>query len=163
MDSRANVKSLEAIEDFAKALLVTQSDLTRISELVRIELDKVTSYLEKESPDYWKHQHRRAQEKLEVARNALSRCQQVTRAGDEKSCLVEKKQVAIAKQPRRLLRNKTSIPKIVDTTVATRAFQNSGPSPTDARHRGNGPSHSPSYTCSYSCATKTIYEHGRRA
>ncbi len=114
MDSRANVKSLAALELFHQQIGLTQSELMRLAELIRVELDKLTDYLQKQAPAYWKHQFQRAQEKLEEARIALSRCEQVTRESERKSCFVEKKQVAVAKQRVELCESKLRLLKTLN-------------------------------------------------
>lgn len=98
MDSQANVKSLSALEVFLKSLDVTESELMRCVEATQVELNRISDYLERSAPEYWKREYQRSQEKLEVARAALSRAEQVTREDERKSCFLEKKQVAIAKQ-----------------------------------------------------------------
>lgn len=98
MDSPANVKSLSALDGFLKSLAVTESELMRCVEATQVELNRITEYLERSAPAYWKREYQRAGEKLEVARAALSRCEQVTREDERKSCFLEKKQVTLAKQ-----------------------------------------------------------------
>jgi hypothetical protein len=96
MASPAHVKNLESLEGFAMELHITQNELVRFAEAIRIELDRITDHLEREAPAYWKQQFQRSQQKLEIARAALSRCEQVTREDERRSCLVEKKQFVIA-------------------------------------------------------------------
>jgi hypothetical protein len=98
MDSRANVKSISALDSFAKSLSVTEGEMLRCVEATQVELNRISDYLERSAPAYWKREYQRSQEKLEVARAALSRCEQVTREDERKSCFLEKKQVAVAKQ-----------------------------------------------------------------
>ncbi len=98
MDSTANVKSLASIDEFVKALALTQEELVRSSEDTENELNRVTDYLQKVAPEYWKKQYQRANERWSEAREALSRCEQVTREDERRPCTEQKKQLELAKR-----------------------------------------------------------------
>ena len=98
MDNAANVKSIAALEHFEKCLALTSAELVRASDDIRIELDRVSSHLQKEAPAYWKQQFTRAQQCWAEARQALSLCEQVTRESERRPCTEQKKELLIAKR-----------------------------------------------------------------
>jgi hypothetical protein len=89
--AEANVKSLEAIEIFAEAIAKLRHDTAKQTDEIRQQLHRVSSWLEKELPEYWGNEKRIAETKWIEARQELLRCEAKTRAEDESSCSVQKK------------------------------------------------------------------------
>ena len=98
MASRADVKDIAALEWFAASLAKQRDELSVVLEAVQTELDRLTSHLQKHSPDYWRQELRRAGERLAEARESLSRCEQVSRDEDRRPCDIERKAVQLAKR-----------------------------------------------------------------
>ena len=98
MASQANVKDIAALEDFAASLAQQRDELSVVLEAVQIELDRLSSHLQKQSPDYWRKELQRAGERLTEARETLSRCEQVTRDDDRRPCDIERRAVQLAKR-----------------------------------------------------------------
>ena len=98
MDSRADVKDIASLERFASSLMQQRGELAIVLEALQTELDRLTAFLETQAPQYWRLQLRRAGERWSEAREALSRCEQVTRVDDRRPCDIERKALAVAKQ-----------------------------------------------------------------
>ena len=87
----ANVKSLEAIEIFAESISKLRHDVRKQVDEIRQQLQRVTSWLEKELPEYWSNEKRIAERRWTEAREELLRCTAKTRAEDVTSCSVQRK------------------------------------------------------------------------
>ncbi len=87
----ANVKSLEAVEIFAESIGKLRHDVRKQVDEIRQQLQRVTSWLEKELPEYWSNEKRIAERHWTEAREELLRCTAKTRAEDVTSCSVQRK------------------------------------------------------------------------
>ncbi len=89
----AHVRDLEALELFLIQLRDFQERLCKLQEDSRTEMNRVTQWIEQEAPGYWQDQERNAKRRWVEARDALARCQSVTRAEDHPSCMEHRKRV----------------------------------------------------------------------
>ena len=89
--AEANVKSLAAIEVFAESIAKLRHDTSKQVDEIRQQLQRVSSWLEKELPDYWSNEKRIAERRWTEAREELLRCTAKARAEDETSCSVQRK------------------------------------------------------------------------
>ena len=89
--AEANVKSLAAIEAFVESIARLRHDTRKQVDEIRQQLQRVTTWLEKELPDYWSNEKRIAERRWTEAREELLRCTAKARAEDESSCSVQRK------------------------------------------------------------------------
>lgn len=82
----AHVRDLERIEQFLSQLREFQDGLMKQTDETRVELGRVTRWIEQDIPGYWSEQDRIAKRKWVEAREALLRCESVTRANDKPAC-----------------------------------------------------------------------------
>lgn len=87
----ANVKSLEAIEVFAESIAKLRHETRKQVDEIRQQLQRVTTWLEKELPEYWSNEKRMAETRWTEAREELLRCTAKSRAEDVTSCSVQRK------------------------------------------------------------------------
>jgi hypothetical protein len=91
MANGAHVQDLEGLECFLGELAKFQDRLSKQSDEVRMEIQRVHRWIEDESPTYWREQDRLAKRRCVEAREALAQCQTVTRAGERPACTEQKK------------------------------------------------------------------------
>ncbi len=94
----AQVRDLERLEHFLHQLHGFQERLTKQSDESRIELARATRWIEQEAPDYWHQQDQLARRRWVEAREALLRCEAVTRADDKPACSELRKKLDICTQ-----------------------------------------------------------------
>ena len=87
----ANVKSLESIEVFAESIGKLRHETRKQVDEIRQQLQRVTTWLEKELPEYWSNEKRMAETRWTEAREELLRCTAKSRAEDVTSCSVQRK------------------------------------------------------------------------
>ena len=87
----ANVNSLEAIEVFAESIAKLRHETRKQVDEIRQQLQRVTTWLEKELPEYWSNEKRMAETRWTEAREELLRCTAKSRAEDVTSCSVQRK------------------------------------------------------------------------
>lgn len=100
--AEARVNSLEAIELFSEAIAKLRHDSSKQVDEIRQQLNRVSSWLEKELPDYWNNEKRISERKWTEAREELLRCEAKSREEDKESCSVQKKQLRKATERRKL-------------------------------------------------------------
>lgn len=98
--AEANVKNLEAIEQFVDAIADMRQVTRKQADDIREQLSRISNWLEKALPDYWRNEYRVAENRWIEAREELLRCQAKTRAEDETSCSVQRKMLDRATQRR---------------------------------------------------------------
>ena len=108
--AEANVKNIEALELFLDAIVSLRSGTRKQADEIRQQLQRVSNWLEKELPDYWRNEQRIAENKFIEARAELMRCESKTRAEDERSCFVQKKMLAKAKERKALCEHPLEFP-----------------------------------------------------
>ena len=102
----AHVRDLERLEHFLHQLHGFQERLTKQSDESRIELARSTRWIEQEAPDYWRGQDQLARRRWVEAREALLRCEAVTRADDKPACSELRKKLDICTQRVKLCETK---------------------------------------------------------
>ena len=107
--AEANVKNLEALEVFQEAIASLREGSRKQVDDIREQLQRISSWLEKELPDYWRNEHRLAEKRWVEAREELLRCQAKSRADEEMSCGVERKKLASATQRRSLCEERLKV------------------------------------------------------
>jgi hypothetical protein len=107
--AEANVKNLEALEVFQNAITTLRDGGRKQVDDIREQLQRISSWLEKELPDYWRNEHRLAEKRWVEAREELLRCQAKSRADEEMSCGVERKKLALATERRQLCEERLKI------------------------------------------------------
>ena len=100
--AEARVNSLEAIELFSESIAKLRHDSSKQVDEIRQQLNRVSSWLEKELPDYWNNEKRISERKWTEAREELLRCEAKSREEDKESCSVQKKQLRKATERRKL-------------------------------------------------------------
>lgn len=107
--AEANVKNLEAIELFSEQTAKLREDTRKQVDEIREQLQRVSIWLDKELPEYWRNELRIAENRWIEAREELLRCQAKTRAEDETSCFFQRKQLDRATARRQLCERKVRI------------------------------------------------------
>lgn len=111
--AEANVKNIGAIELFAESIASLRNTTRKQADEIRGQFQRVSSWLEKELPDYWKNELRKAEKRWIEAREELMRCESKTRADDERSCSVQRKMLAKATERRQLCEQRVrSLPSL---------------------------------------------------
>jgi hypothetical protein len=111
--AEANVKNIEALELFLDAIVSLRSGTRKQADEIRQQLQRVSNWLEKELPDYWRNEQRIAENKFIEARAELMRCESKTRVEDERSCFVQKKMLVKAKERKALCEHRVrTIPQL---------------------------------------------------
>ena len=94
----ANVRNIEAIHDFRAALIVFIDDASSALQLIGMELSQTAEWIEHDRPQYWKHQVRRAFDRVAETRTAYESCRMRTVAGHRPSCIEERQAYEAAKR-----------------------------------------------------------------
>ena len=110
--AEAKVKSVEALEVFRDAIHTLRDGSRKQVDDIKEQLQRISSWLENELPDYWRNEHRISEKRWVEAREELLRCQAKSRADDEMSCGVERKKLSLATERRSLCESRLKqIPK----------------------------------------------------
>ncbi|MEI8212016.1 MAG: hypothetical protein WCI02_07695 [Planctomycetota bacterium] len=107
--AKANVQDIESLENFAHAIASLRESARKQTDDIREQLQRISSWLSKELPDYWGNELRISQNKWVEAREELLRCQAKTRAEDETSCLFQRKALERATKRRQLCEQRVRI------------------------------------------------------
>ncbi|MBU6173163.1 MAG: hypothetical protein KGQ60_05130 [Planctomycetes bacterium] len=105
----ANVKSLDAVERFANDISGLRTSTRKITDEIREQLQRVTNWMEKELPEYWRNELRLAEKRWVEAREDLLRCEAKSRAEDETQCSVQRKALARAAERKSLCEQRTRL------------------------------------------------------
>lgn len=98
MPDAANVKSIDAVNRFQAAVLGFQEDARLCVSAVELQLQKMTGWLERDRPGFWKREIENCYRELNEARVRLHRCQ-MRRVGDFRpTCYEERKALEKAKR-----------------------------------------------------------------
>jgi hypothetical protein len=89
--AEANVKNLEAIDILINSIGKMRHETRKQIDEIRQQFQRVSTWLEKELPEYWSNEKRIAETRWVEAREELLRCTAKTRAEDETSCSVQRK------------------------------------------------------------------------
>jgi hypothetical protein len=107
MGDHAKVTSIEAIDEFAAALRCFQNEASDVLEALGRGTHRVVQWIQQDQKQYWTHQLRRSDQKLQEAKVNLHRCQTFKRIGDYRpSCAEEKQALARAKRRMQVCREK---------------------------------------------------------
>jgi exonuclease VII large subunit len=90
MDTRANVVSLESIEEVRSALVSFADRVTDALAELESEMRRVLEWLEHDRPAYWKHQVRLSNDQVHEAQQALHRCLMFPVADERPACYEER-------------------------------------------------------------------------
>lgn len=93
MANEADVQSLEQLETFSDFAKRFRSQLLKEIENLRVELRKLTTWIEQDALGYWQTELVKSQRRLTEAQDALTRCMSYVREEERKPCSVEKKRV----------------------------------------------------------------------
>jgi hypothetical protein len=111
--AEANVKNLESLEIFKAAIASLRDGSQKQIDEIREQLQKVSTWLEKELPDYWRNEFRISEKRWVEAREELLRCQAKSRADEETSCSLEQKKLVRATERRTLCEQRLkTLPKV---------------------------------------------------
>ncbi len=114
--AEANVKNIEAIEEFADAISHLRTKTRKQVDEINEQFQRVSAWIDRELPDYWKNEFRKAEKRWVEAREDLLRCESKTRSDDERSCSVQRKLLAKATERRRLCEERVrSLPQLSRT------------------------------------------------
>jgi hypothetical protein len=105
----ANVRSLDAVERFASDISGLRTSTRKITDEIREQLQRVTNWVEKELPEYWRNELRLAEKRWVEAREDLLRCEAKSRAEDETQCSVQRKALARATERKALCEQRTRL------------------------------------------------------
>jgi hypothetical protein len=86
MDTRANVQSLDSIEQVLTALVSFVDQVGDALVELETEMRRVLEWLEHDRPRYWKHQVRLSIDQVHEAQQALHRCLMFPIADERPSC-----------------------------------------------------------------------------
>lgn len=107
MGQRANVTSIDAVDDFAAALLSFKQEAAGVLQGLEQQIERAVQWIQQDQRQYWKHELRRSDEQLQEAKINLERCLTFKRIGDHRpSCIEEKRAVERAKRRQQLCREK---------------------------------------------------------
>lgn len=112
--AEADVRNLEALEFFLVQLKSFQDRLTRHIEEAKSEIMRIEQWIHSVSPEYWREQDRIARRKWVEAREALARCEAVTRSDDKPACSEHRKRLEKWTSRVRVCENKLRILKAAE-------------------------------------------------
>jgi len=98
MAGEAQVRSIVAIRDMQGALRLFRDDASSSLDMMLMELQRATDWIEHDRPAHWEMQTRKAFELVAATRTALTTCQTRTVAGRRPSCIEEKQAYDAAKR-----------------------------------------------------------------
>jgi hypothetical protein len=107
--AEAKVQNIESIEAFCESLGNLRESARRQTDEIREQLQRVSHWLDRELPEFWGNELRIAQIRWTEARDDLRRCESKTRAEDERSCLLQRKNLERATARRNLCEQKTRL------------------------------------------------------
>ncbi len=96
--TRANVRSLEALQRLRPALFRFETDLNGVFAMLHQELDRTLEWLDHECPHVWQQRIRTCFDRVAATRTELTRKQMITVAGHRPDCIDEKKAYREAKR-----------------------------------------------------------------
>lgn len=98
MPESANVRSLDALRYFHAAVAEFQEEARLCCSAMELQLQKITGWLERDRPEFWKRHTELSERNFAEARVSLHKCQ-MRRTGDFRpTCHEEKKHVLHCKQ-----------------------------------------------------------------
>ncbi len=109
MADRADVRSLEQLEEFLRRTEAMRVGLLKEIEALGLELRRLSHWLSEEVIDYWRDELAKAQRRFAECRDNLSRCLSSVRADEQRPCTDEKKRLRIAEQRLELCQQKLRV------------------------------------------------------
>lgn len=94
----ADVRNIEAINDFRIALIIFIEDAQSALQMMGMELNQTSEWIEHDRPQYWKNQERVAFDRVAQTRTAYETCRMRTVAGHRPSCIEERVAYEAAKR-----------------------------------------------------------------
>lgn len=124
MGQRANVTSIDAVDDFAAALLAFKQEASGVLEGLEQQIERAVQWIQQEQRQYWKHELRRSDQQLQEAKINLQRCLTFKRIGDHRpSCIEEKRAVERAKRRQQLCREKNEAVRRWSMAISRAVFE----------------------------------------
>jgi len=124
MAQRANVTSIDAVDDFAAALLAFKQEATGVLEGLEQQIERAVQWIQQDQRQYWKHELRRSEQQLQEAKINLQRCLTFKRIGDHRpSCIEEKRAVERAKRRHQLCREKNELVRRWSLSISRAVFE----------------------------------------
>lgn len=109
MASNADVRSLERLQEFLERSEAFRVQLLKELENLRVELRRLTHWIEGEATSYWEEQVRKSQRHLMECQDALVRCMSYVRESERRPCTEEKKRLRRAEARRALCEQKLKL------------------------------------------------------
>ncbi len=109
MADRADVRSLEQLEEFLRRTEAMRGGLLKELEALGLELRRMSHWLSEEVIGYWRDELTKAQRRFAECRDSLSRCLSSVRADEQRPCTDEKKRLRIAEQRLELCQQKLRV------------------------------------------------------
>ena len=98
MSDSANVKSIDAVKQFAAAVIQFREEAKICMTRIEMEIGKVVGWLERDRPGFWKREAEHCDRRHAEARVSLHRCR-MRRVGDFRpTCFEEQKMLQHCKQ-----------------------------------------------------------------
>ena len=111
MSDSANVKSIDAIQQFAAAVVQFREEAKICTTRIEMEIGKVIGWLERDRPGFWKRESEHCDLRFAEARVSLHKCR-MRRAGDFRpTCFEEQKMLHDCKQRLEFARNQIGVIK----------------------------------------------------
>ncbi len=127
MGQRANVTSLDAVDDFAAALRSFQHDASAVLESLDQQIHRAVQWIEHDQRHYWKHELRRSDRQLQEAKINLQRCLTFKKIGDHHpACIEEKRAVERAKRREQVCREKIEAVRRWSEAITRAVFEYQG-------------------------------------
>lgn len=100
--AEANVKNIDAIAEYGDAIASLRDATGKQADQIREQFGRISNWIDKELPDYWKNEFRKSEKRWIEAREELLRCESKTRVEDERACSVQRKMLSVATERRKL-------------------------------------------------------------
>lgn len=111
MSESANVKSIDAIQQFAAAVVQFREEAKICTTRIEMEIGKVIGWLERDRPGFWKRESEHCDRRFAEARVSLHKCR-MRRVGDFRpTCFEEQKMVQHCKQQLEFARKQIGVIK----------------------------------------------------
>ena len=99
---QADVRSVEQLDHFLEHTKRYRTQLLKELENLEVEIRRLSNWIQREAPNYWNEELRRARHAYTEAQEALSRCMSYVREDERRPCTEQKKRVRVTKDRRDL-------------------------------------------------------------
>lgn len=125
MADSANVHSLEQLQEYLEKSKHFRTQLLRLVEDLRLEVRRLTDWIEGDATRYWEMELQQNRRKLSEAQDALTRCMSYVREDERQPCTEQKKHVYLAQNRRAVCEEKLRLARAASKAWSREVVKNS--------------------------------------